>query len=200
VTPAAGSALKIAAIVLAAGRSSRMPANKLLAPLDGKPVIRHTVEAVCASAASPVIVVTGHQADSVRGALAGLPVSIAENVRFTDGLSSSLICGVNSLPAGIDGTFVVLGDMPFVSPAVMDRMVAAFAPAAGRAIVVPVHGGRRGNPVLWSAALIDEFRHLTGDKGAKQLMALHGDLLYELEVGTDSVLTDLDTQKDFSGR
>ncbi len=196
----AASTSRVAAIVLAAGRSSRLPTNKLLALLAGKSVIRHTVEAVCASAADPVIVVTGHQADAVREALAGLPVSIAENVRFTDGLSSSLICGVNRLPGGIDGYVVVLGDMPFVPATVIDAMIEAFAPEAGRAIVVPVYQGRRGNPVLWSARFCGEFRGLTGDQGAKQLMALHGDLVYELEVDTDSVLTDFDTLEDFSGR
>jgi molybdenum cofactor cytidylyltransferase len=190
----------VAAIVLAAGRSSRLPANKLLALLEGKPVIRHTVEAVCASTAEPVIVVIGHQADTVQEVLAGLPVTIAENVRFTDGLSSSLICGVNRLPAGIDGYLVVLGDMPFVPATVIDAMIEAFAPETGRAIVVPVHQGRRGNPVLWSTRFMDEFHGLTGDQGAKRLMALHGDLVYELEVDTDSVLTDLDTLEDFSGR
>jgi molybdenum cofactor cytidylyltransferase len=181
----------VAAIVLAAGRSSRFPANKLLARLEGKPVIRHTVEAVCASAANPVIAVTGHLADAVQEAVAGLPVTIVENVRFTDGLSSSLICGVNSLPAGIDGYLVVLGDMPFVPATVIDAMIAAFAPETGHAIVVPVYQGRRGNPVLWSARFSGELRGLTGDQGAKRLMALHGDLVYELEVDTDSVLTDL---------
>lgn len=196
----AASTSRVAAIVLAAGRSSRLPANKLLALLAGKPVIRHTVEAVCASAASPVIVVTGHQADAVRQAVTGLPVSIAENVSFADGLSSSLICGVNSLPRGIDGFVVALGDMPFVPPTVIDAMIAAFAPEAGRAVVVPVYQRRRGNPVLWSARFMGEFRGLTGDQGAKRLMALHGDLVYELEVDTDSVLTDLDTLEDFSGR
>jgi molybdenum cofactor cytidylyltransferase len=177
-----------------------LPANKLLAPLAGKPVIRHTVEAVCASAADPVIVVIGYQADAVRQAVTGLPVSIAENVSFADGLSSSLICGVNSLPSGIDGFLVALGDMPFVPATVIDAMIAAFAPEAGRAVVVPIYQRRQGNPVLWSARFMGEFLGITGDQGAKQLMALHRDLVYELEVDTDSVLTDLDTLEDFSGR
>jgi len=188
---------RIAAIVLAAGRSSRMPANKLLTLLDGKPVVRRTVEAVCASQAEPVIVVTGHAADRIRDTVAELSVTITENVRFTDGLSTSLISGVNSLPDGIDGFVVALGDMPFVPPTVIDAMIAAFEePAAGR-IVVPVYGGRRGNPVLWPMPLRDEFYRLSGDRGARQLMALHADLVYELEVGTDAILTDLDTPDDF---
>jgi molybdenum cofactor cytidylyltransferase len=190
----------IAAIVLAAGCSSRMPANKLLAPQGGKPVIRHTVEAVCASRAAPVIVVTGHQASRVSEALSDLPITIAENVCYADGLSSSLICGVKSLPAALDGFLVVLGDMPFVRPRVIDSLIEAFDPSQGRGICVPVNAGKRGNPVLWTTALIAEFLALTGDRGAKHLMALHDDLLYELEVDSVSVLTDLDTPEDFSAR
>lgn len=189
---------RIAAIVLAAGRSSRMPANKLLTPLDDKPVIRRTVEAVCASQSNPVIVVTGHQANRVSEALSGLPITITENVMFADGLSSSIICGVKSLPKTLDGFVVVLGDMPYVPPAVIDQLIAAFDPANGRGIIVPVNSGKRGNPVLWATLLVAEFLALTGDRGAKHLMALHSDLLYELKVDSDSVLTDLDTPEDFT--
>ena len=191
---------RIAAIVLAAGRASRMPANKLLAPLSGKPVIRRTVEAVCASRADATIVVTGHLAPSVREALSDLPVAIIENVCFTDGLSSSLICGVKSLPQACDGFLVVLGDMPFVPPRLIDQLIEAFDPSQGRSICVPISAGKRGNPVLWTTLLTAEFMTLTGDRGAKHLMALHGDLLYELEVDSDSILTDLDTIEDFAAR
>jgi molybdenum cofactor cytidylyltransferase len=177
-----------------------MPANKLLALLDGKPVVRCTVEAVCASRAEPVIVVTGHQANSVHQTLLDLPVTIIENVCFTDGLSSSLICGVRSLPQACDGFLVVLGDMPFVPPRVIDQLIEAFDPSQGRAIGVPVKAGKRGNPVLWTTSLAAEFMTLTGDRGAKHLMALHSNLLYELEVDSDSVLTDLDRPEDFAAR
>jgi molybdenum cofactor cytidylyltransferase len=190
---------RIAALVLAAGRSSRMPTNKLLADFGGTAMIQRTVENVSASRAAPVIVVVGHSADTIRAALTGLPVTITENVSFADGLSSSLKCGVNALPP-CDGFLVALGDMPLVTPEMIDTMIAAFDPAAGRSIIVPVFEGRRGNPVLWSAAFRDEFQTLSGDKGAKQLMALHGNLVYEVEVGSDAVLTDFDTPEDFHRR
>jgi molybdenum cofactor cytidylyltransferase len=191
---------RIAALVLAAGRSSRMPANKLLTALDGAAVIRRTVEAAVASRAEPVIVVTGHQSELVCTALTGLPITIVENVRYADGLSASLKCGVNSLPSDCDGFLVLLGDMPFVPTATLDVLIAAFDPDHGRDIIVPVQDGRRGNPVLWRASLASKFEALAGDKGAKQLMALHADLVYELEVGTDAIFTDLDTPEDFAAR
>ena len=187
---------RIAAIILAAGQARRMGANKLLADIAGKPVIRHTVEAVCASTAAPIIVVVGHQSDDVRTAVQALPVKIVENADYAEGLSTSLICGVKSLPDDMDGFLVALGDMPLVSPQTIDAMAAHFDPSAGHSIIVPVCGGRRGNPVLWAAALRAEFYSLTGDKGAKHLMALHADLVYELEIQTTAVLTDIDTPED----
>jgi molybdenum cofactor cytidylyltransferase len=173
-----------------------MPGNKLLTPLDGKPVIRHTVDAVCASAAAPVFVVTEFESAKIRDVLADTPVTFLENVSYTNDLSPSLMCGVNNLPHDVDGYLVVPRDMPFVSA----KIIAALAPPKGRAIVVPVHHGRQGNPVLWSIMMAEEFRQLAGDQRAKQLMVLHHDLLYELEVGSESVLTDLDIQEDFSIR
>lgn len=192
--------IPIAAIVLAAGRSSRMPEGKLLAPLDSVPLILHTVAAACASKADPVIVVTGYRGREVAAALAGLPVLIVENVSYADGLSSSLTCGVKIVPEHCGGFVVLLGDMPFVRPAVINGLIEGFAPAEGRAIGVPVHRGRQGNPVLWSSQFRDEILTLTGDQGAKPLMALHSDLIYLHEVPTDSVLTDFDTPEDFTRR
>jgi molybdenum cofactor cytidylyltransferase len=173
-----------------------MPENKLLASLNGKPVIRRTVESVCSSLARPVIVVTGHAADSITAGLTGLPVKITKNDHYAEGLSASLKCGVSALPPDCDGFLVVLGDMPFVPVTVFDAMIRTFE--SHHRIVVPIHKGRRGNPVLWPAVVRGEFGPITGDKGAKALMVLHGELLYELEVGTDAIFADLDRPEDFA--
>lgn len=188
----------IAAIVLAAGRSTRFGANKLLQPLGGKPIIRHTVEAIVASKVDAVRVVTGNDADLVKAALADLPITFVDNLDFSTGLSASLICGVKSLPMNCDGAVVVLGDMPFLRPGVVDGLIDSFAPEVGRAICVPVYQGRRGLPVLWARRFFPEILQLKGDAGAKQLMALHGDLVYELEVGDDGIHIDIDTPEDLN--
>ncbi len=185
----------IAAIVLAAGRSTRFGANKLLQPLAGKAVLRHAVEAALGSQADPVIVVTGNESAVVKAVLAGLPVIFVDNPDFSTGLSSSLKCGVRNLPAGCEGVLVLLGDMPFVGPPIIDRLIGAFAPE--RAICVPVHRGRRGHPVLWARRFFAGLLALEGDAGAKQLMALHRDLVYELEVDDDAIHIDIDTKEDF---
>ncbi|HEU4377622.1 MAG TPA: nucleotidyltransferase family protein [Hyphomicrobiaceae bacterium] len=184
----------IAAIVLAAGRSTRMgAANKLLADIGGKPMVRHVVEAALASQAHPVLVVTGHQADEVRAALARLDVAVATNPDFATGLSSSLKAGIRALPKHVAGALVLLGDMPRIEAAHLDAMIAAWASDAGQTIVVPVHQGQRGNPVLWPADLFDEMLALEGDVGARTLMIRHTHRVREIELGTDAIGMDVDT-------
>ena len=185
---------RIAVIVLAAGRSSRMgPNNKLTELLGGQPVVRRSVENALASRARPVIVVTGHQHEAVEAALAGLDVKAVYNPDYASGMASSLKLGLSALPAGLDGAVVALGDMPEVGAAQIDRMIAAFEPKEGRSIVVPVHGGRRGNPVLWDASLFDEMAAVTGDAGARDVLRAHPELVVEVDIGSEGVLLDLDT-------
>jgi molybdenum cofactor cytidylyltransferase len=204
VGPAPRREAQIGCIVLAAGRSTRMgAANKLLASLSGRPMIRHVVETALASRARPVVVVTGHEADRVEAALAGLDVELVHNSRFAAGLSSSLGTGLDALPENLDGAMVVLGDMPLLRGDHLDRLIAAFAPKEGRSIVVPVFEGRRGNPVLWGADYFASMRRLEGDAGAKRLIAEHADQLVEVDLGSDAVVTDIDTPQalaDLRGR
>jgi molybdenum cofactor cytidylyltransferase len=185
---------RIAAIVLAAGRSTRMgAANKLTADVGGKPMLRWAAEAALASRARPLLVVTGHQESDVRAALAGLDVRLVANPDFAQGLSTSLRAGMAAVPAGCDGALVLLGDMPRIEASDLDRLIGAFASGA---IVVPVHQGRQGNPVLWPRALFPEIMQLEGDAGAKRLIAAHPDAVREIEIDTPAILADVDTPEE----
>ena len=195
--PAPSSRLRLAAIVLAAGRAQRMGETKQLADLSGIPMIRRTVENIRAADLGEVIVVTGHDAERVGAALRGLPVTIVRNPDYADGLSTSLRAGLEALPPETDAALVALGDMPSVSPADIDRLIAAFDPAEGRSIVVPVHQGKRGNPVLWGAAYFAEMKMLTGDAGAKRLLADYPEAVTEVELGA-GILADIDTPADLA--
>jgi molybdenum cofactor cytidylyltransferase len=184
---------KIAAIVLAAGTSSRMGANKLLMDVNGKPMLRRTVETACASHAGPVIVVIGHAAGDVKRALAGLDVQFVNNPDFANGLSTSLRCGLKALPEDCNGAVVLLGDMPGVSSVLIDRLIAGFDPAENRAICVATRHGKRGNPVLWARRFFPEMMGIEGDVGARNLIGTYGELVCEVEAADDSPLTDIDT-------
>jgi molybdenum cofactor cytidylyltransferase len=185
---------KIAAIVLAAGRSSRMgAANKLLTDIDGTPMVRRAVEAATDSSAKPVIVVTGNEQGKVQAALRGSKVTFVHNSRFANGMSTSLQVGLAALPANVDGALVCLGDMPLVNAAALDRLIAAFNPLEGRAICVPTWNGKRGNPVLWDRRFFAAMADIAGDVGAKHLIGEHADLVAEVAMSDDAVLTDIDT-------
>ena len=185
---------RIAAIILAAGQSTRMGTiNKLTIEIDGKPMVRHAAEAALASAARPVIAVTGHEPGAIAAALGGLPLAVVHNADYAQGLSSSMKAGLAALPADIDGAVVVLGDMPAVAAGEIDKLIAAFNPVEGRAIVVPTRKGQRGNPVLLGKQMFLELARVEGDSGARSVIAAHPDLVGEAEMDTDSVLTDIDT-------
>ncbi|RKQ73078.1 NTP transferase domain-containing protein [Oceanibaculum indicum] len=184
---------RIAVLILAAGQSRRMGAqNKLLAQIDGKPMVARVVEIVRASKTGPITIVTGHEADRVKAALPG-DIAFVHNPDYAAGLSTSLKAGISALPADIDGVLVCLGDMPRISPAMIDRLIAAFDPVEGREICVPTHKGKRGNPVLWGKRFLPEMAALAGDVGAKHLIGAHADLVVEVEMEEDGVLIDIDT-------
>lgn len=188
------SGRKVAAIVLAAGRSSRMRGpNKLLADVGGQPLLRRVVAQAKASRASPVIVVTGHQQEDVARALAGIDVTIVPNPDYGEGIASSVRAGIAALPDDADGALICLGDMPLVSDRMIDALLARFAPDAGALIVVPVDGGRRGNPVLWSRRFFPELMALEGDVGARHLISRHGDAVAEVAIAGEGAFLDLDT-------
>ncbi len=185
---------RIAAIVLAAGRSTRMgPANKLVQEIEGRPMVARVVDAALASTARPVVVVTGHQAEAVQAALAGRDVTFVHNPDYATGLASSLRHGLSALPADCDGALVALGDMPRLTAGHLEQLISAFSPVEGRAIIVPTWGGKRGNPVLWAARFFPEMKAVAGDVGARHLIGEHADLVREVESPDDAVLLDVDT-------
>jgi molybdenum cofactor cytidylyltransferase len=184
----------VAAIILAAGRSTRMGGpNKLLAELGGKTLVRIVAEQVLASKAQGVIVVTGHQAEQVEKALQGLKVKFVRNPDFAEGLASSVKAGVAVVPENADGAVICLGDMPLISAHLIDRLIEAFAPDRGHLIAVPVSDGRRGNPVLWSRRFFNELMTLDGDIGARHLIARHSEAVAEVPVEGFGAFLDIDT-------
>jgi len=184
----------IAALVLGAGRSSRMGGpNKLLAEIAGRPLVRIVVEQALASRARPVIVVTGHQRERVEAALAGLPVKFVHNPNFADGLGTSLRAGIAALAAEVDGVIVCLGDMPQVDATLIDKLIGALDPDKGALVVVPTIDGKRGNPVVWSRRFFSDLMTVEGDIGARYLIGRYPEAVVEVPLSGTAALTDVDT-------
>jgi molybdenum cofactor cytidylyltransferase len=196
----------VGAIVLAAGQSSRFraaggaEATKLVAELDGKPIVRRVAEAAVGSKARPVVAVTGHARDSVEAALAGLDVVLAFNPDFAAGLSSSLKAGLAALPPDVAGSLVLLGDMPEVRAPLIDALIEAFLARKGALAAAPLRQGRRGNPVLLGRGLFQAAMRLEGDEGARRLIAaLDVGELVEVAASDRGVAFDIDTPDDLAG-
>ena len=185
---------EIGTVLLAAGLGSRFgAAPKLLARLDGKPLVRHAAEAALGARPRPVVAVLGAHAEAVRDALAGLDLVRVDNPDYRTGLASSLRAGLAALPATCAAAIVVLGDMPRVTAAHLDRLAEAFAGAPELpAAVVPVQAGRRGNPVLLNLRRLGpDIARLAGDRGAGPLLKGRSDVL-EIP-GDPATALDVDT-------
>lgn len=182
---------KVTALVLAAGLSSRMGANKLLADYHGAPLIAATLAQVGAAQVDDVIVVLGRDADAISRLL---PPGVRGvfNPDFAQGLSTSIRAGI-AAAGNSDAVLICLGDMPRVQASTINRMIAAFNPTEHRSIIAPTYQGQFGNPVLWGREHFPRLMALKGDKGAR---ALIGDLKSEaVEIAVDDpgVLMDADT-------
>ncbi len=187
---------RVAAVILAAGTASRYRAadptisTKLVALLDGTPLVRHVAEAALASRARPIVVVTGHAAREVAAALDGLAVDCVSNPEYATGLASSLRAGLAALPGDVAGAVILLGDMPGVTGALIDRVIACFEVEPGLEAVVPVHAGRRGNPALLARSLFGAAGALQGDEGARKMLARAR--VQEVDLADAAVTLDID--------
>ena len=187
-------AARVSALVLAAGRSTRMgPVNKLLAPIDGRAMVRAVVEQLEGSSVRPIVVVTGHEAERVAEALAGTGIRLVHNPEYREGLSGSLRAGLRALPESAEAAIVCLGDMPLVASRHVDKLVAAFDPAEGREVCVPVHEGKRGNPVLFARRFFEEMAAVRGDVGARHLIGEYEEYVCEVAMDDRAVLVDVDS-------
>lgn len=184
---------QVEGILLAAGQSRRAGGvNKLLATINGKPLVRIAAEAALASRLSQLTVVTGHMHQEIEAALTGLGLKFVHNADFAEGMASSIRCGVNALGPGVDAAMVLLADMPGVDADAIDRILQAFSPENGITIALAGVDGKRGNPVVWDRSFFDALTRLEGDTGARHLIGEHGTSARQVEIGAVARL-DLDT-------
>ena len=187
-------------LILAAGQSTRMgQENKLLYPMDGKPMLQHVAELVQSKELFlPAVAVTGHQHQEVESLLRSMDVLCAHNPDYETGMSSSLRRGVAHLPAECDAVMVLLGDMPLITTDVFSELIAAFDPGNQASICLPSYQGQRGHPVLISRRFFPELHDIRGDRGARDLIKSYADEVCEVPVTCPGILKDFDTPEAFS--
>ena len=179
------------AIILAAGESKRMGRPKMLLPLGEKTIVETVVGTALGSSVDRVLVVLGAERKRISPLLKPFPVATVYNPDFRTGMLSSVQVGFAALPEGVEAAVLLLGDQPFVSVGVIDRLCAAHAGSPG-CILLPVYGGRRGHPVLIPAAFRDEIPLLSEAVGLRELIHRHEDKIVEIEVEEDAILLDID--------
>ncbi|MEF8784279.1 MAG: nucleotidyltransferase family protein [Haloarculaceae archaeon] len=179
---------------MAAGMGTRFEGgNKLLAEIDGEPIVRRAARTLVESSVSEVVAVLGHQADAVEDAIQGLGLALRYNDRYEEGQSTSVAVGVDAArERGWDAAVFALGDMPFVDRESVDRLVRAYVKGAGR-VLAPEHDGTRGNPVLFDSQHFDALADVTGDRGGREIVASEGTLVPVDDAG---VLYDIDRRDD----
>jgi molybdenum cofactor cytidylyltransferase len=185
--------MRLAALILAAGRSTRMGANKLLELLQEKPLVRHVADAACASHASPLIIVTGHEREKLSATLSEISATFVDNPLYAEGLSTSLKAGLAAIPQDCDGAVILLGDMPLVTPDIINALIAAAPRVSSKIAAVPVYNGEWGNPVLLMRAAFADVSLLAGDAGARKYLSSHRARVVEVPVEDQAILLDLDT-------
>lgn len=193
---------RLGAVLLAAGCSSRFGGdNKLLAKIDGRPMVRVVADALIGvSCIDEVLVVTGHDAPAVEGALDGLKVRFVFNADWRDGMGGSIALGVSKLDAALDGAAIVPGDMPFLTSSVIERLCAKFQEHDGTSIVFPTTpAGEQRNPVIWPRRFFGLLEGLTGPEGGKRLLTELARSCGTVLIKDEKVFLDIDAPDDMSG-
>lgn len=190
----------ISAILLAAGLSQRLGRNKLLLSPGGVPIVRRAAMALLDSRAAEVIVVTGHEAEKVRAALEGLDVRFVHNPDYETGQGISLLTGLTEAAREAEGYLFALGDQPFMTTRLIDRLIGAFGSSQAH-VAAPFYKGRRGNPILISRELREELLALGGDEGARSIVsrvqAESPDRFAAVEAPSEALFWDIDTEEDY---
>lgn len=185
----------IAAVILAAGGSQRMGLPKQTLRVGGAPMLQVVLDTVRRTQVDLVVVVLGAHASDVKKEVEFRTEKVAVNSAHGEGMSASIRAGLSEVQ-GAEAALIVLGDQPLISPKTMDALIQAYR-RSGRAIVVPVYQGRRGNPVLFDRSLFEEVMGVTGDTGAKAVVKAHPEETLEVPVDDHGVVMDIDTQADY---
>ena len=187
---------RVGAIVLAAGGSRRFGSPKQLLPWKGKTLLEHVVDRVLDSSVDQVLVVLGHEAESIGVLVRDRRVVTVVNKDWERGQSGSVRAGLQALPEGCEACLFVLADQPHVTPELIDSILARYRRTLAP-IVIPVHRGQRGNPVLFARTLFPELLEMQGDQGGRQVIERHDNEVEMVEVRDPTLFLDIDTVDEY---
>lgn len=186
----------VSAIVLAAGQGLRMGAQKLLLQIGDYTIVERVVDAVLEANVGEVIVVLGHDSGKVAEALGNRPVRLVCNQNYAGGQSTSLIAGVKAVDRQARALLVALGDQPFLTSSLINRLINCYSESACLAARL-IFRDNPGHPVLMDAALIPELLELKGDTGAREVLSRYGNRVLHMAVADRLMLEDIDTPADY---
>jgi molybdenum cofactor cytidylyltransferase len=189
----------VAAIVLAAGMSTRMGSrNKLLLPLGNTTFIEKTVDTLLASYAGEVIVVLGHEQEKIRLAIGDRKVVFTENPDYKIGMTTSIQAGVRAASPAVSGYMICLSDMPLLTANDLNLLVTAFESSLNpHRIIIPSFQKQRGNPVIFSSSFREEILTYTAPNGCKGIVQKYSGNVILYEMSNDNVLKDVDTEEGY---
>lgn len=187
----------IVAVILAAGRSERMHRPKPLLPCGDTTFLGRILETLGESRVDRVQVVLGHRSEEVRGSLGQAAADFTVNESYDAGMLSSIQCGVRQLPRETRGFLIWPVDHPLVRVATVDRLIDEFF-RGDASLVLPVHDGRRGHPVLFSSRLAMELMDAPPGRGARAVVHAHAEDRLEIPVDDGGVVTDIDTPRAYA--
>ena len=191
----------ISAVILAAGESRRMgKQNKLLLRVGGEAMLVKLVKVVCASDASQVLIVIGHEAEQIRLELNNLPLRFVHNPNYRKGMTTSIKSGIKEVSQNSDGFLICLADMPFINTSEINKLIHAYVKNRIRGkglIVVPVFKRQRGNPVLFSIEFRNDILEHKKESGCKEVIMKNSDSVMEIEMDDENMFLDVDTMEDY---
>ena len=187
----------VSAILLAAGQSKRMNGeNKLTKEIQGIPLIKHSVKNILASSIDELIIVLGHQKEIIEKLInKNEKIKFVFNKDFTSGMASSIKVGLNHLSKNTEAFFICLGDMPMVNSDIYNQLIKS---RSQKDILVPTYKNQQGNPVLFNKLMKEKIMTITGDMGAKKILELNKDKIFNLEVNDQSIIKNFNTLDDFN--
>ena len=186
----------IVGIILSAGESKRMGTPKQLLPWGKTIILQQVIDNAAASHLEQILLVLGSHAGEIAGKITISPkIEIVVNHDFKEGMSSSVKCGIKNAPAGADAFMLLLGDQPFISPAIINRLLDEYQ-TSKHGVVIPVYNGKHGHPVIFAAKYKQELLAIA-DQGAKAVVNNHLQDILEVPLDAPEILTDIDTPQDY---